>query len=481
MSPLPKETPEVEAENRRSANGNVTKDATTTTATTTKVEAESGEAAASCKDSEKSKETKTDKNLDLNSALQYLANGKRALLISDTNNAVSSLETACQLFGEHYGETAVECGEAYFFYGKSLLELARMEAGVLENVADGEDSSTENSADEDESESPAKETEDVSKENEDTDKDAPKEDVDVNKNENEEDSEKSGAELEADGNESIASNDAGTSNAKEEKDKSEIEHEEEDDPSNLQLAWEILELAKNCFQRQADSLPSEDPKRMDCEHKLSETFLVLGEVSVENENYPQAIDDLTSCLRRRQELLPDDSRSIAETHYQMGVAQGFNLEFDEAIASLHDAIAVLEKRIKNLKNKTESVDVIRKPDAFYTREREISEIESLLPDIKEKIADTKDMQNETVKKLGDRALLEEKMAAGELLQVEKHDLTQPESSPFGDAPKGAGSAVKAGSLDSKQTSDISHMMKKRKKSESGEETASAKKPHVSKD
>ena len=74
---------------------------------------------------------------DVGRALQFLANGKRALLISDTSNAVSALENACQLLGEHYGEAAVECGEAYFYYGKALLELARMESGVLNNVMDG--------------------------------------------------------------------------------------------------------------------------------------------------------------------------------------------------------------------------------------------------------------------------------------------------------------------------------------------------------
>merc|ERR1719373_1310354 len=47
------------------------------------------------------------------------------------------------MMGELYGETAAECGEAFFYYGKALLEMARMENGVLENglggVPEGDD------------------------------------------------------------------------------------------------------------------------------------------------------------------------------------------------------------------------------------------------------------------------------------------------------------------------------------------------------
>jgi hypothetical protein len=62
----------------------------------------------------------------------------------------------------------------------------------------------------------------------------------------------------------------------------------------------------------------------------------------------QAVEDLTVCLRRRQELLPEDSRSIAETHFQLGVALGFGTQFELAVDNLHDAIRVLEKRVANL-------------------------------------------------------------------------------------------------------------------------------------
>ena len=155
-------------------------------------------------------------------------------------------------------------------------------------------------------------------------------------------------------NESIGSNDAGPSSSKENTDQSAQAQEEEEDPSNLQLAWEMLELAKSIFSKHADSLEAADPTRLELESKLSETYQTLGEVSIENENYPQAIEDLTMCLRRRQDLLPEDSRCVAETHYQLGVALGFNTQFDEAVNALNDAILVLEKRVTNLKEKKES-------------------------------------------------------------------------------------------------------------------------------
>ena len=110
------------------------------------------------------------------------------------------------------------------------------------------------------------------------------------------------------------SNEAGPSSAKETKDLSAIEAEDEDDLSNLQRAWEMLEMSKVIYLKH---LEADVPNKEAVELKLSDTYETLGEVSIENEDYPHAIEDLTTSLKLRQKLLPEDSRLIAETHYQV--------------------------------------------------------------------------------------------------------------------------------------------------------------------
>ena len=70
-------------------------------------------------------------------AFASLASGKRHLLVSDIPLAVTTLGEACELHSNVFGETAPEMGEVYFYYGKALLEMARLESGVLGNALDG--------------------------------------------------------------------------------------------------------------------------------------------------------------------------------------------------------------------------------------------------------------------------------------------------------------------------------------------------------
>merc|ERR1712029_41176 len=98
----------------------------------------------------------------------------------------------------------------------------------------------------------------------------------------------------------------------------------------------------------------------------------LGEVSIESENYKQAIEDFQTCLKRQAEF-PKDSRCIAETHYQLGVALGYDTQFDEAVTSLKSTISIIQERI-TIKEKEDSEEA----------KKEVTELKALVPEIEEK-------------------------------------------------------------------------------------------------
>merc|ERR1712112_398834 len=171
-----------------------------------------------------------------------------------------------------------------------------------------------------------------------------------------------------------------------EKEEGAEEKDEEEEPSNLQLAWEMLELAKVVYSKQ---LETGEGDKAHLEERLCSTMLALGEVSIENENYKQAVDDIQECLKK-QGNLPKDARIVAETYYQLGVAQGFNAQHDEAVESLKSAINIIQERIKNME-KTETEEAMK----------EVTELKALVPEIEEKINDTQDMKKEETSASGD--------------------------------------------------------------------------------
>jgi len=347
------------------------------------------------KSPEASPEKKTGDSVDGKAkGMMCLVTGKRHLICQDISSAVESLGEACELLAQEFGDKAPECAEAYFYYGKALLEAARLEAGVLGNI--DTDESEEKSEDDEEDEEQDKEQGGDTEEGDTNDDNAA---ADEENNQEEADSGEAATNAEPEKEKEEIAGDG-----KETQDAAEQEVEDEEDPSNLQLSWEMLELAKMVLTEQLEGenkagLTGE--ARTSLEKRLFETFLILGEVSLENENYPQAVEDLSICLEKQKAVLPEDSRNIAVTYYQLGIAQGFNMKYEEAVDTLGLAIGVLKKRIDNLAKKAESVDESKKDDVFYTREKEMAELESLIPEIKEKITDTIEMKEESLRKIAE--------------------------------------------------------------------------------
>merc|ERR1712183_1048263 len=337
-------------------------------------------------------------------ANSLLATGKRHLLVGDVPAAVSCLARCCELLSAQFGETAKECAESYFYYGKSLLELSRMESGVLGNALEGVPEDSDEKVDTSQVEDPEKLTKDEKSEVE--DKVAEAFDYNYKTSEiiqDEEEAAMDGAEIETetDGSgmedEELQEEDMETDDspvkkmspkAKQDSEKKGTEDEEE--PSNLQLAWEVLELAKVVYTK---LIATEIKDKDFFEERLCSTMLHLGEVSIENENYQQAVEDIKLCLTK-QEKMPKDARLRAEIHYHLGLAQAFHQQFDESIESHEAAIAILKERTKNLKVMETSSTSPRK---LAETNKEIAELEALIPEIEGKIVDTKDMKKEASK------------------------------------------------------------------------------------
>jgi len=444
----------------------------TATEVTQATPAEGAASASTSKESSPSKakeaspvKTKTPEQIKAE-ADTLIAVGKRDLLLNNVPDAVSNLAQACELLSKQFGETAKECAEVYFYYGKGLLELSRMESGVLGNALDGvpeEESenntsqfedpskmsdqeknevtdnvsealeenfkdleekkkateekkdgeksseekmdvekSTEKSSEEKKEEKmeegketeaakdeKEKKSEEVSKD-EKTD-DAPKDgekkaegeeaskEAETSKEDKEGEEKAEDEAMEEDGTEDEEAD--GEESADEKKDETTDEKkDEEEEPSNLQLAWEMLELAKVVYTKQLETAEEADKSHL--LERLCSTMLALGEVSIENENYKQAVEDIQECLKK-EETMPKDARIIAETHYQLGVAQGFHAQHDEAVESLKSAIKIIQERITNME-KVETEEA----------KKEVTELKALVPEIEEKIKDTQDMKKE---------------------------------------------------------------------------------------
>jgi len=307
----------------------------------------------------------------LSSGQSLLASGKRHLLVCSFPAAVSDLAESCSLLAKVYGETAPECGESYYYYGKALLELSRVENQVLGNALQGVDMDAEEPAGDAIVEDPEKMTKDEKIEVEDKVAEALEENFETHDRiarahtaQTEE-----GA-MEEDDNEE--GEDTETTDKAEGADKEEkVETMEEEDPSNLQLAWEMLELAKVVYGKVAENGTGDE--KSSAQARLCEAYLGLGEVSLENENYSQAVADFTECLNRRQATLPPDSRSIAETHYQLGVAKFLEEKFEESETCLNKAKGVLEVRISNLSKMETSENLAKEIEDLHTLVKEINE------------------------------------------------------------------------------------------------------------
>ncbi|XP_048845797.1 histone-binding protein N1/N2-like isoform X1 [Brienomyrus brachyistius] len=449
-------------------------------------------------------------------AKKLIGTGNRHMVMGDVVSAVAVFQEACSMLAKKYGDTADECGEAFFLCGKALLDMARMENTVLGNALDGvpeeeseeaakQDDSKIESADnldeetrdelrvqvydamsekegksekgkaegsngETEAEvaqeqdggavaSSAKESgtppveDQCSAENNDV---AMEEGNEKTSEEGEGEESKVGVmgtkATDGDNMEEKVENteEAGDDSEEEEEEEEEEEQAaegkesdgeegEEEEVGNLQLAWEMLEVAKVIYKRKE----SKEDQLL-----AAQAHLKLGEVGTESGNYSQALEDFQECLSIQLKHLAPHSRLLAETHYQLGLTYGYTGQYSKAIQHFNSSIQVIESRLEMLQ---ETLDKAGGKEGAAEEHKEMEELRQLLPDIREKVEDAKESQKTAV-------------VASEAIQ---QTLAGGSSSGFSAENGGSSSEVPVsdGASTSKAVSDISHLVRKKRKPE----------------
>jgi len=155
----------------------------------------------------------------------------------------------------------------------------------------------------------------------------------------------------------------------EEEEGAEGEGEEEEDEDEMGAAWEVLDLARVFFEKQLAAstedkettaenkedkeeftIPKLNPQQIkDTKTMLADVYDLLGEVSLESENFPQATKDFDSALTLKNDLYPIESTLISEAEFKMALALEFSASGDlspEDATKLREAAAChVEKSI----------------------------------------------------------------------------------------------------------------------------------------
>ncbi|KAJ6551413.1 hypothetical protein B0H19DRAFT_1211155 [Mycena capillaripes] len=271
--------------------------------------------------------------IGLDAAIEH---AKRAFALEKYEQAVEFYATALELITKKCGDDAPETADLYFSYGKALLENAISQSSVL-----GKDQ-PEGGADE-----PAESTSangpilSFSGDAEDIEDPA----VDLFSAVDEEDAAEEGE----------GGDDA----------------EPEDD---FNAAWEVLDLARAIYAKQTED-GADDGVRL----KLADTYIALGDVSLETEKFDQAITDYEAGLKLKDGLLPRSSRQIAEAYYKLSMV------LDLTSGRLGDAITHAERAL-------ESIDM-----SAAQREAETKELAGLKEDLALKVEELKTRPDEPMK------------------------------------------------------------------------------------
>jgi len=152
---------------------------------------------------------------------------------------------------------------------------------------------------------------------------------------------------------------------------------------DLQIAWENLESARHIYETAGDKF------------ELARVLIRVGDVSMLNENFPNAITDYEKCLALREEICEPHDERLHQTHTALWEAHGLassGSDQDHAtpyMKHLKLALECMQKCKSQLETDLKAIQAGMEDEQGRTAEQLTDKIGALtesIPDIKETIA-----------------------------------------------------------------------------------------------
>ncbi|CAG8489986.1 2050_t:CDS:2 [Ambispora leptoticha] len=230
--------------------------------------------------------------------------GKKAFALHDYELAITKFGEASDLLGKQYGEESSQYADALVLYGRALLENAIAQSSVFGNDALPKSTEDSNVIP---VEVPLEKKQNFQFEGE----------PNFGENEIDEDEEMEDAEQAA----------------------------EADHSDDLSVAWESLDAARVIYSK----IDTEEAKA-----KLGDVYIALGDISLENETFDQAVNDYREALNIKLKICSEEDPLALELSTS---------EQDLAVDHIQKAIEVLEKRKVFLSTQLNSIEEQQQQDS----------------------------------------------------------------------------------------------------------------------
>lgn len=282
---------------------------------------------------------------------QLLAEGAAAMASKNYEDAVEIYSEACQVANLE-SENGRDDPDLMYLYGRALFENAVASSDVIgmaesktnanaKDDGNGKEAGEKGDKEEEGKDAQFQFTENVAVEEEEEEEEEGEKDEAAQAGEEEEESSDEEVEAPADG---------------------EVEAEQ----SDFEIAWEILDLTRLLYTESLDSMGTTavPPETFD-EHrsegdgdtfevytarfvKLADVYMLMGDISLETENFPQGVKDYGEALSLLRRAFPSTSGRIRECLFKLSLAQEFVGDdecLNAAVECMDEVVMMIDKKV----------------------------------------------------------------------------------------------------------------------------------------